>query len=306
MTDAKPLPSERIKSTWSSGYGPDKEYCAILDELWSAVFPEREKAPPVSEARDGGDAVEMLNDLSVLMGKVAIQPSCNITHYVIKAVGPIIAAIEAERERKEDCVRRATSREQNLRDALAAEKRAHNEALAAVSRATDSIRRLDLERDELRAKLEEAERERDVARKDWERASAACERWADRAEAAEAKLRAQSSDGMRAAVQEEAESCQRIAGGLKSEVERGIAVRQSADSKLARCDVLENVAGTLFRILAAHPSPSEAVESELQSRIEAAAQVLRDAKGRQHGYFTAMGDALEALGFDRDGNEVGK
>jgi hypothetical protein len=43
---------------------------------------------------------------------------------------------------------------------------------------------------------------------------------------------------------------------------------------------------------------------QLQSRIEAAAQIMR---GKKHSYLapSIMGDALEALGFDRDGNEVG-
>jgi hypothetical protein len=43
----------------------------------------------------------------------------------------------------------------------------------------------------------------------------------------------------------------------------------------------------------------------LQSRIEAAAQVLREARYHHRSALLA-GDALEALGFDRDGNEVGK
>jgi hypothetical protein len=73
MTDAKPMPSERMLGAYNSGYGETKELRKILDELWAAVFPDRE------EAREGGDTKCPFDPLGVagelLLVSLAAHPS---------------------------------------------------------------------------------------------------------------------------------------------------------------------------------------------------------------------------------------
>lgn len=58
--------------------------------------------------------------------------------------------------------------------------------------------------------------------------------------------------GLLARLKEEAESWRGFADGLQREVDNGIAIRQSAESKLARVQVLQCHADILERIIKEH------------------------------------------------------
>jgi hypothetical protein len=58
-----------------------------------------------------------------------------------------------------------------------------------------------------------------------------------------------SSARVRTALKREADAARRCARGLQSEIERGICIRQSAESKASRVQVLQSEADTLEALI---------------------------------------------------------
>jgi hypothetical protein len=275
-------PSERI---WSERNGLG----AILDELWAAVFPEREEAravsevPPakechcgecmtyarqfgglrnpdhaaVSEARDGGDAhPDPLGELRALIVRLDVARGTKAG--LLGYVNALVSKYETEccrwRQVADD------ARDFNgWREKCIAEYGAHDASRNTIEHLRGELEAAEQHIKILRAQHEETERDRDFWRRSHE------------------------------------EDTTNLVGGitaLRAKLgETETAARENAQRAVDAMN--EN-----RRLRAQSPD-------ELQSRIEAAAQIMRAARQRGPGLSLA-GDALEALGFDRDGDEVGK
>jgi hypothetical protein len=221
-------PSERIKCTWTSGYGPDKEYCAILDELWAAVFP---------------------CDGTVLAGRTASgDPVYTMNPRSVSETEQAAASDYASRfnQAAEQCERLRAQSSDGLREAI----------------------------EKFSAALKSNPGDRMVSAAVWVHL--------------DALLAAHPAPTSPSPSQEEPDTRTTYDPNLGPDTV--VCELRGAKVTIGEIDVWAYRAGLV---------------DELHSRIEAAAQVLREARRMKTKGISPAGDALEALGFDRDGNEVG-